>query len=162
MPEAPPVEEPIVFPVMSWVRIRSHLWNLTVYGMGLYLGITGMRHQLSAHESAVLDFFILIFSVLMFFLTALIWLRDQGSQIIIQGNRIELRSASGDVRSAGLISNILDLKATQSRTRGRPWTYVIVFSNRHRIVFDRNIPNLPTLVSLVEQRSGLQFDVHQS
>lgn len=162
MSEAPPVESPNVFPVMSSARIRSHVWGLFIYGMGLYLGITGIKRHLASHRSIAFDIFILILSVFMFAVTGLIWFRDQGSQIIIQGNRIELKSVNGEVRSSGLISDIIDLRATQSRLQGRPWSYIITFSNRRRIVFDRNVPNLHSLVGLLEQRTGRQFIIDQS
>ena len=162
MSEAPPVEPPIIFPVMSVARIRSHIWGLLIYGFGLFLGITGIRSDMALHRTMAVDAFVLVFSLLMFGLLARVWLRDQGSQIVIQGNRIEVRSGSGEPRAAGLLTNVIDLRATQNVTHPRPWSYAIVFSNQRRIVFDRNIPNLASLISLLEQRTGKQFVVHRS
>ena len=81
---------------------------------------------------------------------------------MIHGNRIEVRSGSGQPRAAGLITNIIDLRAMQNVTQAKPWSYAIVFSNDRRIVFDRNIPNLMALIELLEQRTGKQFVIHRS
>ncbi len=162
MSEAPPVEPPIIFPVMSAARVRSNIWGLLINGFGLFLGITGIRADVALQRSFAADAFILAFSLMMFGLLAKVWLRDQGSQIVVQGNRIEVRSGSGVPRAAGLLTNVIDLRATQNVTQPRPWSYAIVFSNQRRIVFDRNIPNLMALINLLEQKTGKQFVIHRS
>ena len=162
MSEAPPVEPAIFFPVMSAARVRSHVTGLLIYGFGMFLGITGIKSNLLRHRSIAVDIFVLFFSLLMFGLMAKVWLRDQGSQIVIHGNRIEVRSGRGQPRAAGLITNIIDLRAMQNVTQAKPWSYAIVFSNDRRIVFDRNIPNLMALIELLEQRTGKQFVIHRS
>lgn len=161
MIEAPPVEPPIIFPVMSATRIRSHLWSLLIYGFGIYLGISGIKRHTSAHRPIVLDLFVLLFSLFFFGLSAMLWLRDQGSQIIIHGNRIAVKSGSGEIRSSGLISDIIELRAIQTKSQSKPSSYSVVFSSRRRIVFDRNIPNLDSLLALLEQRTGRPFVINQ-
>ena len=162
MSQVPPVEPPIVFPIMSVARIRSHVWGLLLYGALLYLGITGVKRNLVEHRSIVVDVFIIFFGLLMFLLSSFSWLRDQGSQILIQGNRIEVRSSSGESRAAGLLTNVIELRASQNVTQARPWSYSVIFSNQRRIVFDRSIPNLDSLIRLLEERTGKQFVIHRS
>ena len=162
MSQAPPVEPPIVFPIMSAARIRSHIWGLLLYGSLLYLGITGVKVNLAEHRSIVVDVFVSIFGLLMFLLSSFSWLRDQGSQILIQGNRIEVRSGGGDARAAGLLTNVVELRASQNVTQARPWSYSVIFSNQRRIIFDRSIPRLDSLIQLLEERTGKQFIIHRS
>ena len=162
MSQAPPVEPPIVFPIMSTARVRSTIWSLLIYGFMLYVGITGYRMDSARHRSIVIDIVFTIVGLLFFALSSLSWLRDQGSQIVVQGNRIELRSGSGAVRLAGLITDIVKLQASQNVTQKKPWSYSVVFKNRLFILIDRNIPNLESLIQLLEQRTGRKFEIKRS
>ena len=162
MSQAPPVEPPIIFPIMSAARIRSHIWGLLLNGALLYLGITGVKINIAEHRSIVVSVFVAIFALLMFLLSSFSWLRDQGSQIMIQGNRIEVRSGNGELRTSGLLTNVIELRASQNVPRPRPWSYCVIFSNQRRIIFDRNIPNLDSLILLLEERTGKQFVIHRS
>lgn len=162
MIEAPPVDPPIEFPVMSARRIGSHIWSLLFAGTIVTCGGLSIPRGLAKDRSIVLDVFLILFGVFTFVVTGYLWVRDQGAVIRIQGNSISILSPTGAVRSRGLLTNVVQLRALQPISQNKPTSYVLVFADMRRIAFDRNLPNIEALLSLIQQRTGQQFVVHRS
>ena len=162
MSEAPPLEPAVDFEVMSARRIRSHIWNLLLFGaVASCSGIT-IPTSLLKGRSIILDVVFIFIGAFFFITTAMSWYRDQGAKVRVQGNSISVISPTGKTRMSGLFSNIVLLKGLRSVSQKEPRLYVVLFAGGKRLMFDRNLQNLPELLKLIEERSGQQFVIQQS
>jgi hypothetical protein len=89
------------------------------------------------------------------------WRNVTGKEVQIEGDQVHLISSNNKLTFAAPIASITKLRSIKPMFARNPEAFCVEFNDGHKFYFRDDIPNRESFMQLLEQKSGLKFEIRK-